>query len=509
MSLSLWKQTVELPAFAPLPGDGSADVAVIGAGIAGLTAALLLQRAGKSVVVLEAQTLGGGETGRTTAHLTEVLDTRYSLLESRFGREGARAAAESARAAIDRIERTVGELGVECGYQRVPGYLYAETEDQRSELEQELECLRRAGAGAAWTDTLPLPFETRGAIRIEHQAQLHPLAYLRALAEAFVQGGGRLHEGTRAVEFEDGEPCRVVTERGTVTARQVLVLANVPVSSKLAIHTKIAAYRSYAIALPLEAERPGLRALFWDMGDPYHYIRTHAASGRAYLVVGGEDHKTGQVEDTGSRFAALETYAMARFGIAAPEYRWSGQIIEPADGLPFIGQSPGGRNLFLATGFSGTGMTFGTLSGMILADAVLGVRNPWAELYDATRVKPLAQARAYVSENVDFPVHLARDRVAAGEVERTEQIPPGEGRLIRAGAGMVAAYRDAGGTLHARSATCTHLGCNVRWNRCEASWDCPCHGSRFSPDGEVLNGPAVRALEEAPLADSPSADEHA
>lgn len=472
---------------------------MIGGGIAGLTAALLLQREGRQVVLIEARRIGAGETGNTTAHLTELLDAGYQTLESRFGRDGARAAAESSRAAIDLIEDLAGELGG-CRFRRVPAYLVAQSDEQRRALEKELESLVRVGADAGWADRLPVPLKNAGALRIEAQAQLHPLEYLAGLAERFVSTGGKLHEQTPALDVDDGAPCRVETPSGTVTAREVLVLTNAPISSKFALHTKLAAYRTYAVAAPAPASWPD--GLFWDMQDPYHYVRSQETSDGTFVIVGGEDHKTGQKSDTAACFEALERYAREELGLAPVEHRWSGQIVEPVDGLPFIGKQPGAGHVFVATGFSGTGMTFGTLSARILSDAVLARANPWAALYDARRVKPLAQARTFVAENVDFPAHLVGDRLARGEVRSAGEIANGEGRLLRSGGEMLAVFRDEAGALHARSATCTHLGCHVRWNGGERSWDCPCHGSRFGVDGEVVNGPATKELAPAEAPES-------
>jgi glycine/D-amino acid oxidase-like deaminating enzyme/nitrite reductase/ring-hydroxylating ferredoxin subunit len=498
MSLpSLWIEDTDLPVFPQLQRDIEADVVVVGAGIAGMTASLLLQRAGKRVVLIEARRVGHGETGHTTAHLTELLDARYHVLESKFGRDRARLAAESSRAAIDRIETFVRELGVDCGFERVPGYFYAEDEKQRSDLEKEFEGLRRVGADVAWVDSFPLSIRVDGALRIERQGQFHPLEYLRELAAQLVTSGGQIFEGTAMLDLDEGKPCRVSTTGGVVTAQEVLVLTNVPVSNRFALHTKVAAYRTYALAARLENAFPA--GLFWDMQDPYHYTRTQKTRSGSFLIVGGEDHKTGQKKDTGQCFDRLGEYAATQFGIADISHRWSGQVIEPVDGLPFIGRNPGARHVHVATGFSGTGMTFGTLAGMILSDGVLGIVNPWAELYEASRLKPLAQAREFITENVDFPAHLARDRLAKGDAESVDQVAPGEGRLIRSQGKMLAVYRDPAGTVHARSAVCTHLGCHVQWNREERSWDCPCHGSRFDVDGAVLNGPATKGLEEAAL----------
>ncbi len=490
---SLWTQGATLPEFPTLDRDFDTEVAVVGGGIAGVTAALLLARGGKRVVLIEARRIGSGETGFTTAHLTEVLDARYHVLESKFGKEGAQLAAASSRAAIERIEAFVDELAIDCSFVRVPGFLVARTEAQRGELAKELESLERCLSSAAWTDAFPLPMEAAGVVRVEHQARIHPLEYLNALVAAFVDAGGRIFENTRLLDVDDGTPCRVTTTGGVVTARDVLVLTNSPVSSKFAFHTKVANYRSYVLALRLRQAFPD--ALVWDMEDPYHYLRKQESAQGSFLMVGGEDHKTGQRDDSIQSYQRLGEWAATHFGPIEIEARWSGQIVEPADGLPFIGKNADAEHVFTATGFSGNGITFGTLAAMVLSDAVFERKSPFAELYDANRHKPFAQAREVFTENLNVAARVVKDRFVPGELDGADEIPRGEGRLVRAHGKVLAVYRDDAGETHVRSAACTHLGCIVRWNDAERSWDCPCHGSRFDVDGAVLNGPATAALD--------------
>ena len=498
---SIWRATHQLRRFPALAGDRTTDVAVVGGGISGLTAAVLLARRGTRVVLLERDHIGSGETGSTTSHLTEAVDGRYQTLAKDFGEENAALVAASTRAAIDRMEAFTRETGHDAGFTRVPGYLYAERQQDVEWLANELDAARRAGSPVRWEDRAPLPFATFGAIRWDNQAQVHATSYLEALLHEAAAHGVRIYEQTRVVGVHDGAPCQVETDHGVVSARDVFVAANVPVNNRVLLHTKIAAYRSYAIATEVRAADAPAAGLFWDTDDPYHYTRVQPIAGRTYLIVGGEDHRTGEETDTDARYERLLAYARQRFGVEAAKYRWSGQIIEPVDGLPFIGLNTASRHVYVGTGYAGNGMTFGTLAGMIVSDLILDHVNPYAQLYDATRVKPIAAAYDYVAENAGFPAHLLKDRLtSAGTDERpVESLRPGEGGIFATSEGKVAVCRDRGGVVHSCSAICTHLGCDVGWNHAEQTWDCPCHGSRFSPEGKVINGPAVTDLAWRPI----------
>jgi glycine/D-amino acid oxidase-like deaminating enzyme/nitrite reductase/ring-hydroxylating ferredoxin subunit len=496
---SLWRATHQLRRFTPLTRDRETDVAIVGGGITGLTAAVALSRAGRKVVLLEAAEVGSGETGNTTAHLTEAIDARYRTIAKDFGEDGARLVARSTRDAIDWIERLATVAGRDVGFARVPGFLYTEHRVDVDMLASELDAAQRAGCLVTWVDEVPLPFKTYGAVHWERQAQLHAIAYVEALVDEALAHGVRIYEGARVVDVEEGEPCRVSTEQGSVRARDVFVAANVPITNRVLLLTKIAAYRSYAIASDGPAALPP--GLFWDTADPYHYTRLHSVGDRRYLIVGGQDHRTGGDIDTDQRYLRLRAYARERFGVTEERFRWSGQIIEPVDGLPYIGLNASARHAYVATGYAGNGMTFGTLAGMIVSDLILGQANPYAELYKATRVKPIAAAVDYVTENVAFPAHLLKDRLTALDAEDrpVESLAPGEGGIFSTADGKVAVSRDREGALRAVSAVCTHLGCDVAWNDAEQTWDCPCHGSRFSAQGSVINGPAVTDLPARPV----------
>jgi glycine/D-amino acid oxidase-like deaminating enzyme/nitrite reductase/ring-hydroxylating ferredoxin subunit len=500
-STSIWMATTTLPQPAPLTQDVATEICVVGAGIAGLTTAYLLAREGRQVVVIDDGAIGSGETSRTTAHLVSALDDRFFELERLHGEEGARLAAESHGAAVDRIETLVSAENIACGFERLDGYLFVPPGEKGDVLDRELEAARRAGLPVEMVARVPWPgYEAGRALRFPRQAQFHPLEYLTGLAAAITRLGGVIHSGVHAETFESGPPARVTTGNGrTLTAESLVVCTNTPVNDRLVIHSKQHAYRTYVVAL---AVLPGSvpRALYWDTGDPYHYVRLLTLKGgRELLIVGGEDHRTGEADDGAARHARLESWARERFPSAqAVECAWSGQVLEPVDGLAYIGRNPLDKdNVYVATGDSGNGMTHGTIAGILLTDLVSGRDNAWAKLYDPGRVT-LRAARQYVTENAPVASHLG-SLLTGGEVKSAEEIKPGEGAILRRGLQKIACYRTVEGELIERSAVCRHLGCIVEWNSTEKSWDCPCHGSRYAPDGHVLNGPARTGL---PAADS-------
>ena len=495
-STSLWQSTVSAPRFEPLRGELRADVAVVGAGITGITAALLLAQRGKSVVVLERDVVGGGETGNTTAHITVAVDYRYHFIRRKYSAAEARAMADASSASMAKIAELVEQYSIDCHFRRVPAYLYTEKRKYVSELKSEAAAAREAGLDAQWTTDVPLPFETRGAVLWPDQAQFHPGEYLAGLTKQAVAAGVRIFERTPVTEIKHGGPCIVRTDQGAVTADAVFQATNVPVVGFTLVHTKGAPYRTYAMAWRVEGEHPD--GLFWDTADPYHYTRWQETADGTFLIVGGEDHRVGEEEDTEGAFARLEEYARTYFGVGTPDYRWSGQVIEPHGGLPLFG---GSHNVFISTGYAGQGMTMGTLGAMIVTDLITGVENGWADVFRYDRVHAHMTTREFITENLHFPGHLIPDRLTSADVEASSvaAVPAGEGMILKLEGKKVAAYRDDAGTLFCVSPICPHMKCDVAWNNAEKTWDCPCHGSRFKPDGEVLNGPAHAPLEKVEI----------
>jgi glycine/D-amino acid oxidase-like deaminating enzyme/nitrite reductase/ring-hydroxylating ferredoxin subunit len=500
---SIWHDTFTVPDRAPLRDDLTTDVCVIGAGIAGLSVAYALARAGKRVVVLDKAHVGSGESGRTTAHLTNALDDRFVTLEKARGAWSARIAAEAHSAAIDFIEETVHTERIDCDFARVDGFLFCGGDDTPELLDVELEAVLRAGlTDVVRVERVPgLELDVGPALRFPRQGRFHVLKYLAGLANAIEARGGRIFGGTRVERIEGGTPAMVTTTSGkTVATDHVVVCTNSPISDMVVTHSKMAPYRTFVVAFSVP-KGSVVDALYWDTPHPYHYVRLQPLDDqRDVLIVGGEDHKTAHEDDAGARFARLEEWTRSHFASAGERIaQWSGQVLETNDYLAFIGRNPdGAEHVWLATGDSGMGMTHGTIAGLLLSTLIEGKRHHWAREFDPKRVTLHGRELGTVAkENVDVALQFG-DYVTPGEVDDVTSIPPGEGRVIRRGAHKVAVYRDDTGRVHERSATCTHLRCIVDWNSAEKSWDCPCHGSRFDPLGKVLNGPAIDDLQPAP-----------
>lgn len=504
-STSVWRETAYPAKYGPLKKNARADVCIIGAGIAGLSTAYLLAREGQSVIVLDDGRPGCGETGVTTAHLSNEIDDGYVEINRLHGVEGGRQACSSHRAAIERIEAICHLERMDCDFRRVDGYLFLAPEHDRKVLDEEYDAARAAGVRVDRLDAAAVSgFDSGPCLRFPRQGQFHPLRYLNGLAEGILRLGGRIFTETKAIDLEGGKRAAVRIENGfSVSAGSIVVATNSPFNDRFAIHTKQAPYHTYVVAARVPPDAI-THALYWDTADPYHYVRLQPLANTDLngdnsdsldlLIVGGEDHKAGQASDAEARFGRLETWLRARFAAAREiEFRWSGQVMETQDGLAYIGRNPmDADNVYVATGDSGMGMTHGTIAGILLTDLIVGRNNEWADLYDPSRIRTGAAAE-FVKENLNVAAQYA-SWVTPGEVQSEDEIPPASGAVLREGVVKVAAYRDETGELHKLSAVCTHLGCIVAWNPAASTWDCPCHGSRFDPHGKVVNGPASQDL---------------
>jgi len=476
----------------------SADVLVVGAGVTGITAAYLLKKAGSTVVLIERERVGSIDTGHTTAHLTYVTDVQLQKLVRDFGKDHAQAAWDAGAAAIDEIERIVGEEGIQCEFVRVPAYLHApvgaSSKKEASHLKKEADVAEKLGFEADYLDSAPhfsLP-----AVRFANQAKFHPRKYLQSLVAKVPGNGLHVFEKSAASEF-DAKKRRVKVNGSWISFDRMVMATNNPLvgfarmMAATLFQTKLSLYTSYAFGARVPIGTIP-EALFWDTREPYDYLRIDKRSGFDYVVFGGEDHKTGQKRNTKRVFARLLARLKKIIPRAHVDHRWSGQVICSPDGLPYIGENS--ERQFIATAYCGNGITFGTVAAMMARDWIGGRKNPWTELFAVDRKKIKGATWNYLRENKDYPYYMIKDRLARAEADFVRELRAGDGMIIGRRGKRVTAYRDSNGKVHRLSPVCTHLGCLVRWNPAESTWDCPCHGSRFKPTGEVIAGPAEEPL---------------
>lgn len=486
---SYWRARAERPSFQPLRGQIETQVTVIGGGITGLTTAYLLHRAGVDVVVVEALDLGGGTTGYSSNHLTTSIDFSFKSAIDKFGLDTAKVVAASRVAAIDRIEAIVNELGIDCDFKRVDGYYYAEREENIQHVKDEYESSKQAGLDVLLTENAPLPFPTHNAVIFKNQARFNSQQYLNGIAGYLASQGVRIYEHSRVTDLDHREH-RLTTEGGEVRFEQVVMATHLPLFID-ALQTLNYAYRSYLVVA--DVQNPPEDALYWDQYEPYFYTRLLDGN---KILVGGADHQTGHQREDEDYYQQLKEYTLRRYQVHGFYEQWSAQWYEPADGLPYIGESPF-KNTYVATGFSGDGLVYGTVAAMILSDLLTGKENDWLDVYNARRFDPLKAAGKFVKKNTEVVGQLISDRLPA---KGDEEPAPGEGKIMSVNNEKMAVFRDETGQLTYFSPVCPHMKCHVNWNHLEKSWDCPCHGSRFDREGKVIIGPAVTGLENKTMA---------
>jgi glycine/D-amino acid oxidase-like deaminating enzyme/nitrite reductase/ring-hydroxylating ferredoxin subunit len=497
-NVSFWIDTVPIKRFPQLQKDTNVDVVVVGAGVTGITTAYLLKKAGLTVALIERDRVVSIDTGHTTAHLTYITDVGLQELAHDFGNDHAQAAWDAGAAAIDEIERILQDEDIQCGFTRVPAYVHVCSDDLSkkhiSSLKKEAKLAAKLGFDAIYLESAP--YFNLPAVRFPNQAKYHPRKYLRSLVARIPGNGSHVFEKSQATEF-DAKKYRVQVNGHWIGFGRVAMATHNPliglatIAGATLLQTKLSLYTSYALGARVPSETiPD--ALFWDTRQPYDYLRTDSQRGFDYVIYGGEDHKTGQKKKTENAYSRLWARLKEIIPEAHVDHRWSGQIISTPDGLPYIGENA--EHQFIATGFSGNGITFGTIAAMMARDWVTGKKNPWTDLFAVDRKKIKGATWNYLRENKDYPYYMIRDRISRPEAESARDLTCGEGMIIGSRGKKIAAFRDREGDLHKLSPVCPHLGCHVTWNSAESTWDCPCHGSRFKPTGEVIAGPAEEPL---------------
>jgi len=492
-SISIWKDIAGETSFAPLRKDITVDVTIVGGGITGLTAAYILSRAGKKVAVLEARKIGEGATGYSTGNLYCTIGSPgLHNVQSKFNTQKLKEVVESRAAAVNFIEARINEFSIDCDFGQSPWCLFAENSSGQSFVEKEKKAAEEAGLTV--TEQVLFPLKAAYGFTVANQAQFNPLEYVVELSKKIKSDNCHIYELTKVTDVTEGETCIVTTAAGKVTAQYVIMATHSP-KGVYAVHMSMGPYREYAVAVKLNGEYPA-PGIWWDMVGKEHYsMRTYDTSKGKVLMVLGEIHKVGQKENNHECYQNLEKFLRERFDVASIEFSWSAQQFKAADGIPYIGLSSGNSKTYIATGFSADGLTYGTLASMIISDQILGIENKWSKTYDASRITPLASAKEFVKENVNVAFEFIKDRFTKSDTDVFAEIPAGQGKVMEVDGKKCGVYRDENNKLHVVSAVCTHLGCINHWNEVEKSWDCPCHGSRFTIDGEVIEGPAYKALQ--------------
>lgn len=470
------------------------DVLIIGAGITGITTALTLQQQGKKCIVLEGHNIGYGTSGGTSAHINTFFDCTYPEIDSSFGEEASKLVAQAGVQARDQIATNVHTYKIDCQFEHRTGYLFSQNEKQTEQLKEILQSAKNAGVTVSEANTNGVSIAFERSLAFPSQAQFHPISYINDLAEQFVKLGGQILENTFIEKVEKNEEIyQAFTEQHTFKGKKLVYATHVP-PGITRFSFRCAPYRSYVLGIVLSDEEQYPKCMAYDMEEPYHYFRSHEIDGKQLLLIGGADHKTGH-DDPEQAYLALESYARKYFSIKKIDYRWSSQYYIPTDGLPYIGEMEGDdQGMFVATGFNGNGMTWGTIAAKIISDGILGKENPYVALFNPTRAKPIAGFTEFVRENADVAYHFIADRFRATELHSLNELEDGEGKVVDLDGEKLAVYRDESGRISALDPVCTHAGCTVCFNPSEKSWDCPCHGARFDLSGKVLCGPPRKNL---------------
>ena len=493
INTSLWQDSVnEFGSPGNIDSSVLYDVVIVGGGITGISTALLLQTAGMNCLLLEAHNLCFGTTGGTTAHINTLLDVPYSTIEKNFNKEKSKQMAASVTEAVNLIHDNINNYSIDCDYKTAVAILFAQDDKQRDELEKISKATNDAGIENNFIEEISIPISFLKAIQVPGQAKFNPVRYVHSLAAQFQKAGGTIIQECRVLSADENENVIIETSKGKCRSKFLVYATHIPPGVNL-LHFRCMPYRSYAMAVTLKNDAyPG--DLIYDMYDPYHYYRTQEIDGQQYFIVGGYDHKTAHEDNQEYCFLKLESHIRKHFDIDKVEYKWSSQYYESPDGLPYIGQLPGHEKIYVATGYGGNGMPYSHVAALSLKRTICNEENPYQDLYDPNRLKPVAGFSNFVSHNADVVKQFASKFFSGEDLKELGELATNEGKIVKYKDEKLAIFKDENGAVHALSPICTHVGCEVKWNNAERSWDCPCHGTRYSYDGRVMTGPAVKNL---------------
>lgn len=495
---SIWNSFSGSTDFPALENDINVDVAIIGGGITGITTAQLLSEAGLKVAVLESRKVGGGTTSHSTGNLYFTIDQVLASLKSKYDTEVVQKVAASRSEAVELIAKNVNRFQIDCDFKRVPWYFFSSNEENSNKIEKEYETALDAGIKMEMAPEGEIPVKSIKAVKVGNQAQFNPMRYVQGLAKAVENENCRIFENTRVTKIEeDDKKVTLQTTGGTVTANFALHATHTPKGIRLAFHTVLGPYREYGVAAKLNTKMypEGIFWGYYNKGEKFSF-RTYSRNGENYLMAIGQAHKVGQAEDNQQKIENLSAFLKEHFEVGEITHRWGGQHYRPADLLPYIGKKSDNSRIYLATGFSTDGLTYGTLSAILIRDSITGKESSYTEIYNASRFTPLKSAKEFLKENVDVAGELIKGLTIGEDEEEILKLKNGSGKIIKKDGAKVAVSKTDSGELKIHSAICTHLGCVVNWNNAEKTWDCPCHGSRFDQEGNVLEGPALHPLSE-------------
>ena len=489
---SFWEQDADQEKiknyFPKLSTDTNCEICIIGGGITGLTLAYLLASEGRDVVVLEAQHIGAGATGSTSAHLDPLTDTRPSELIERFGIDDASKILGSNQKAMKLIEEIARTHALDSEFKKIPGSFLASTIEEENILQKEYEAATKLNLNPRLEKMSQEPFPIRAKLSFDLHARFHPVKYLFALAKAARLKGARIFHEARVNQIKDST---AFMEGRQAKAKVFVMATHIPFGLHPILQSRVYPFRSYLTIAKLKSDFPD--ELYWDLEDPYHYMRRLSDSHPKHVLLGGADHRTGEKINTNESYLKLQHYARKHLDVESFESQWSAQFYLSADGLPLIGKSLSLDNVYIATGFEGNGLTFGTVAAQLITDEIMERDNPVSKIYSPTRLNIASSGKRFISHNIETAKDFILDRFDKEE-QTPEVLEMGEGRVLFYKGEQLACYRDNAGKLHALSPVCPHAKCHVRWNNSETSWDCPCHGGRFSATGELLQGPPTENL---------------